>query len=61
MIAIPRTTAAAATTAHTARPTHTHACAKSVIQPAPAAAPTVKVEAAYMPTGKTVAQRAAEN
>jgi hypothetical protein len=42
---------------HTARPAHTQTRAKSVIAGAPAAAPTMKLHAAYMPTGNTVDQR----
>jgi hypothetical protein len=54
---IPRRIIATNTTAHTASATQIQTRAKLVIAPAWAAAPTTKLQAAYMPNGNTVDQR----
>jgi hypothetical protein len=48
---------ARSTTAQTASATHTYTGAKLLIALACATVPTTKLQAAYMPTGKTVDQR----
>src|SRR5579875_1382435 len=47
----------ARTTAHTATATHTHTRAKSTIPRVLVSSPTMKLQAAYIPTGNTVDQR----
>ena len=55
--AIARRTSPRAARHQVATATHTQTRAKSVMPAAPMAAPVAKLDAAYMPTGNTVAQR----